>query len=354
MFDFTGMQMKQLVVHHVGNKLRGEGFIVSPSLHHSADGNAEELLLRYFSSSFKEKVLYKFFHETDLHLNPAYMHASSIFIRPESFYEQSLNLLQHLYEKSVHPQIKGGEFYAAYFSGCRINGQEVDALGMFKTERRDPYLKVVTSRAGSSIAADQGINIRRLDKGAFIFHTESTDGYRVAIVDAVSKGDNEAMYWKEEFLRLTDVQNEYFHTRQHVDLCRDFAENVYGAEYQADKKDQVMFVHNALAYLEQEDEFQLEDFVRKVVREPELIERFREHKQLYEINQGLPPAEAFSISEQAVKTAKRNLKGLIKLDTAIEIKVKTATAETAEDFIERGYDEKKGMHFYKVYFNAEE
>lgn len=354
MFDFTGMQMKQLVVHRVGNKLRDEGFIISPSLHHSTDGNVEELLLRYFSSSFKEKVVYKFFHETDLHLNELYMYVSSIFIRPESFYEQSINILKHLYEKSAHPQIKGGEFYTAYFSGCMINGQEVDAIGIFKTERRDNYLKVVASRNGSSIAADQGINIRKLDKGAFIFNTESVEGYRVAIVDAVNKGDNEAMYWKDEFLRLTDVQNEYFHTQQHVNLCRDFAENVYGAEYQADKKDQVMFINNAIAYLDQQNEFQLEDFVQKVVREPELIERFREHKQMYDMNQGLPPAETFSISEQAVKTAKRKLKGLIKLDTDIEIKVKTATAETDTDFIERGYDEKKGMHFYKVYFNEEE
>lgn len=355
MFDFSEISMDQLVIHKVGNKLREEGVIISPEESQLTDGNVEEMLLKYFLSSFREKVVYKFFHETDIHLNELYMYASNIFIDRQRFHEQSVNVLKHLYEKSVHPQIKGGEFYMAFFSGCLVNGLKVDAIGIFKTENKENYLKVTNSRNSFNLDADKGINLRKLDKGSIIFNIESVDGYRVAIVDNVNKGNNEAQYWKEEFLRLTNVEDEYFHTQNCLNVCRDFVENIYGPVHNADKKDQVMFVNDALAYFEKHTEFEIEDFVQNVVKEPELMEQFKEHKQLYDINQGLNPAESFAISGQAVKTAKRKFKNLIKLDTDIEIKIKTPMPEKDDtQFIERGYDEQKGMYFYKVYFHEEE
>jgi hypothetical protein len=346
--------MEDLVIHRVGNKLRDEGFVVAADTYTITDGNVEELLLKYFLSSFKEKVLFKFFHETDIHLNELYMYASAIFINRETFYEQSVNILKHLYEKSSHPQIKGGEFYVAYFSGCMVNGERVDALGIFKTENKENYLKVTGNRNVMNIDADKGINIKKLDKGTIIFNSQSVDGYRVAVVDNVNKGNNEALYWKDEFLRLTDVQDEYFHTHNYLDLCQDFAENIYGPICNADKKDKVVFMNEAISYFTSNNEFQLDDFVDNVIRQPELKEQFKEYKQIYDSNQGIEMTEAFSISGQAVKSVKRKFRNLIKLDTDIEIRIKTPAATSDTAYIERGYDEEKGMHYYKVYFNEEE
>lgn len=356
MFDFSELQMKQLVIHKVGNKLRDEGFFAAPDVYFLTDGNVEELLLKYFLSSFREKVVYKFFHETDLHLHELYNYITSVFIDQNDFYEQSTNILQYLYEKSNHPQIKGGEFYMAYFSGCKINEYTTDAIGIFKTETKENFLKVSTGKQGFSIDADKGINIRKLDKGCIIFNTESPDGYRIAVVDNSSKNNAEiAAYWKEDFLSLTDVQDEYFHTKNCLELCQDFAENIYGAVHQADKKDQVVFMNDAISYFAQNDQFQVDDFVETVVKEPELRQQFKEYKECYDINQGFQPTQEFCISNQAVKTAKRKFKNLIKLDTDIEIKVNQPVEEQAgTNFIERGFDEQKGMNFYKVYFNQEE
>lgn len=355
MFDFTDIQMEKLVIHRVGNKHREEGLHISPDLYKLTDGNVEELLFKYFLSPFKEKVCYKFHHETDIHLNELYTYSWSVFNQPQSFYEQSVNILKHLYEKTSHPQVKGGEFYMAYFSGCTVNGEKVDALGIFKTEKKENYLKVAQKRNEFILDMDTGINTKKLDKGCIIFNFADVDGYRIAIVDNVNKSSDEALYWKEEFLRLTNVHDEYFHTRNCLDLCRDFAENIYGSLYRADKKDQVVFMNEAITYFDKNDKFELDSFVQDIVREPELIEQFKDYKQMYETNKGLEAAENFNISGQAVKTAKRAFKNLIKLDTDIEIKVKPVAAEKGDvDFIERGYDEAKGMHFYKVYFNTEE
>lgn len=353
MFDFSETQLEKLAVHKVGNKLREEGFVIAADECQLTDGNVEELLLKYFLSAFKEKVVYKFFHETDLHLHELYMYASSVFIDRNRFLEQSVNVVKHLYENSTHPQIKDGEFYMAYFSGCLINDQKVDAIGIFKTERKENYLKVRQLRNDFLIDVDQGINVKKLDKGCIIFNTESMSGYRVAIVDTINKGANEAVYWKEDFLRLTDVQDEYFHTQNHLALCQDFVESVYAPLHNASKKDQVIFINEAVDYFDKNKEFHLDDFAEQVVKDPELIKQFKEHKELLELNQGLHPTQTFSISSPAVKTIKRKINNLIKLDTGIEIKVKAPVLETGETIIERDFDDTKGMYFYKVYFNEE-
>ncbi|VBB05165.1 Hypothetical protein LUCI_0372 [Lucifera butyrica] len=354
MFDLSQADLEQLVIHKVGNKMREEGFIVSPGLCRLADANVEELLLKYFLSSFKDKTVYKFSHETDLHLHEVYMYASAIFINKQVFYEQSVNILKHLYEKSSHPQVKGGECYLAYLSGCVVEGQVVDAVGIFKTENKDNYLKVANHGNTFALYAEQGINIKKLDKGCLIFNLESVDGYRIALVDNVNKGNEAAVYWQEEFLHLANVQDEYFHTQHYLDCCHDFATNIYGPLHQADKKDQVVFMNDAVAYFDQNREFTMEGFIQSVVKEPELAAQFREHKEMFDQNQGVPPAESFSISSEAVKTVRRKLKNLIKLDTSIEIRVKTPAESDNAGYIERGYDAQKGMHFYKVFFNAEE
>jgi len=355
MFDFSEVQMQQLVIHKVGNKTREEGYVISPAPYQMTDGNVEELLLKYFLSPFKEKVLYRFYHETDIHLNEVYMYATQAFIQPETFHEQSVSILKHLYESSGHPQIKGGEFYAAYFSNCLLNDETVEAIGIFKTENKENYLKVSHHYNDFDIESEAGINIRKLDKGCIIFNKASIEGYRLAIVDNVNKGGNEAVYWKDDFLRIADVQDEHFQTRNCLNVCKDFVENIYGPVLNADKKDQVVFLNEAISYFDKNREFRLEDFVETVIRQPEVADQFIEHKQLYELNQGIEVKENFDISNQAVKSAKRKFRNLIKLDTDIEIKLKASAAEQGEiEFIERGYDEVKGMHYYKVYFNEEE
>ena len=355
MFDFSTVNLENLIIHQVGNKLRDEGVFVSPTVCEMKDGDVEELLLKYFLSSFKEDMFHKFFNETDIHLNELYMYISSIFIDRDSFYTQSVNILKHLYAKSSHPQIKGGEFYMVYFTDCIVNEQKVDAIGIFKTEKKETYLKITRYANEFLVGSEKGINIKKLDKGCIIFNTESADGYRILTVDAVKKGNDEALYWKNDFLQLTDVQDGYFHTENCLTLCQDFVENIYGEIYQADRKEKVVFMNEAVAYFDKHSEFDLEDFVQEVVKEPELIEQFKEHKQNYDSNLGLIPAESFSISNPAVKTMKRKFKSLIKLDTEFEIKIKPATADTDNmQFIERGFDEEKGMNFYKVYYNVEE
>ena len=158
-------RIEALAVHVVGNKSKDEPLTVSPELSAQvADEGLMRTLTAYFLGGFKSEECYNLHHETDLGCNEVWNFACRIFDDPEALLEHSVNLAKHLYESGMHPQIKGGEFYTAYFSDCNFGGERCDALGLFKSETRDTFLDVEQQAGGVHIAAREGIDIKRLDK----------------------------------------------------------------------------------------------------------------------------------------------------------------------------------------------
>jgi len=62
---------------------------------------------------------------------------------------------------------------------------------------------------------------------------------------------------------------------------------------------------------------------------------------------------SFPISNSAVSDARRKFKNIISLDTNITIKLDFVNPESAEKFLEKGWDEEKQMYYYLCYFNNE-
>ena len=52
--------------------------------------------------------------------------------------------------------------------------------------------------------------------------------------------------------------------------------------------------------------------------------------------------------------ARKSIKNVINLDTHIQIKMDFINPESAEKFVEKGWDEEKQMYYYLVYFNKEQ
>lgn len=354
MFDFSNIQLKDMAIHKVGNKHDNEGIVIAENLYEFDDADLEALVLKYLLSSFKKDTFFRFFHETDIHLNEVYNYVTKIFFDRRNFYEQSVNVLKHLYECSTHPNIKSGEFYMTYFTDVIFEGQTVDAIGIFKTENKDVYLKITQRRKDFDVDWEHGINVKKLDKGCLIFNLDSQYGYRVCIVDTVNKNDDEAQFWKDEFLNLTELHDDNFNTKTYLSLCQDYCENIYAPLHQADKKEQVQFLNNALNYFSTNEQFDLDHFASEVLREPEYIEDFKSYKEGFEEANEMESQEQFAISAPAVNKMKRKFKSLIKLDTEIEIKINNVPEIDNTQFIERGFDEEKGMKYYKIYFNEEE
>ena len=69
------------------------------------------------------------------------------------------------------------------------------------------------------------------------------------------------------------------------------------------------------------------------------------------------PSEWFAslpIANAAVTDARKKMKNTIQLDTNIQIKLDFINPESAEKFVEKGWDEEKQMYYYLVYFNKEQ
>lgn len=347
MIAFSQTTFKALAVHRIGNKLRGEGMLIAPAPYDLQDEQLRVLLMDYFLIPFKQDETYRFTHDTNLALNELFTYCNAIFENPKNMYEQSIHIARHLYNQSEHPKIQSGELYIAYFADCQLDDELTDAIGIFKSENKDIYLKPTDKDGELQINYEHGINIKKLDKGCLVFNTFADDGFRVAMVDKLAK-NNEAQYWKDDFLRLERVHDRSFTTQNVIELCKEFSDEIFTTD--DTRKDQIVFMSKSLNYFAEHDTFDIEEFATDVLEQPQRIREFKQFKDQYEQQRNFEAGNEFKISQPAVKIMKRKFKSLIQLDTAIEIKLKS---DLTEQYVERGYDEQRQMYFYKMFFREE-
>ena len=343
---FDQLITNQIVVHLIGNKSADEGIRLSNDKL-NIDNKLKDLFSTYFSGTYKSNEYYNLSHPDDLKFNEVFNYVSDIFDNPGELYRQSINLAKHLYEHSTHPKIKAGEFYAAYFYNCDIEGETVDAVGLFKSENKDTFLKVLQTNGNFEVNSEEGININKLDKGCLIFNTEKEKGYLVAIVDNTSKG-SEAQYWKDDFLQLKPRNDDYHHTHNLLSMCKNFVVEKLPESFEVSKADQVDILNKSVKFFKEKNTFNMEDFTSEVIQVPDVISAFNDYKKQYSVEREIDISEEFDISASAVKKQQRIFKSVIKLDKNFHIYV-----HGNKNLIERGYDEATGMHYYKVYFKEE-
>jgi len=344
MFQFDQLQLRHIALHRVGNKHRGEANFFSNTLLDPHEDVADALM-RYFLRPFKKAAaLYRFHHASDLQLNEIYTYARQIFEDPETLLEQSRHIVQHLFNQSNHPNIKTGEVYVVYFADLLLEDELVDAIGIFKSERKSAFLKVNEYQRSLQLTRVEGMDIDQFDKGCLIADTMEEDGYRLYTVD---NNNYDAQYWPFQFLNVDFVEDRHFHTMKYLELCDDFARTFVAP--QSDKKEQLHFLARTADYFQQNKDFQVDDFTERFLPAEPARDAFRHLRSDY----GLDQVSEFPISPQALKQSRRLFKNHIDLDTNIRIQLDFQHPDISERFIERGYDEEKGMHFYKVFFNQE-
>ncbi len=336
--------IKSITVHNVGNKLNQENIHFSKKLL-AIDEEMNNMLIGHFLFSFKSNEYFNFYHGIDLNMNEVFVCVTKIFENRDSLQEQSANLAKHLYEQSTHPKIKGGEFYTVYFKDCIIDGETVDAVGLFKSENKDTFLKVFPSGESFKIESQQGVNINKLDKGCLIFNTERENGYIVAVVDNTNKGA-EAQYWMDDFLHVRQRKDEYHNTQNILSLCNNFVKNELPQHFNVSKADQVDLLNKSVLFFKENENFNMVEFANEVIGQPEIIESFNQFKSSFQKDYDVEIADNFAISESAVKRQARSLKNVIKLDKNFHIYI-----HGDRELMEQGED-KKGK-FYKIYYQEE-
>lgn len=343
MIDFSNAKILDLAVHMIGNKSKDEELVLTDTSSIIVDDVTEQYIKEYFFSSFDFELSYQFSHETNVSLNELYIYSSMIFQSPNLFIEQSKNIAKHLYEVSTHPNIKRGELYVAFIKDCTIDGNETNAIGIFKSETKDFYLNIKQQHGSFDVSCKKGINTKRLDKGCLIFDYNQKTPKKVYIVDT---SRNDALYWKNDFLRVAEIEDAYTNTSNILNVCKRFISKSSDME----KTSRISFLNNSVQYLESHDNFEFDDFANHACENENHYQAFKSYIQDNDLESKF--GESFEISKQAVTVAKKKIRNFIKLDSDIEIKIPSKIS-AVEEIIEQGYDTEKKMRYYKIYYTNE-
>ncbi len=336
--------LSKIIVHRVGNRVNQESLILSQE-ELQLDEEMKDLLEDFFLKAFKSEEQFRFYSETYLINNSVYSSVSEIFEDPKKFVEESENIAQHLYDVSENPRVQSGEVFIVYFEGEEnTDGSKVDSIGIFKTENKNPFLKIFPNNDTFDIEKDYGVGLSKLDKGALIYNSSKESGYAVSVVDNNKNGDAE--YWFENFLKVKQRDDDYFHTQETLTVYKEFITKQLPQEFEVTKADQADFLNKSITFFKEKESFDYEEFTKEVLEDEHVIESFGNFKSDYEQEMQMSISEDFAISEAAVKKQSRGFKSVIKLDKNFHIYV-----HGDRKMIETGQDEKG--KYYRLYFEKE-
>ncbi|GAA0872231.1 nucleoid-associated protein [Gangjinia marincola] len=350
MINLFNTHIESLSIHRVGNKSRNEPIFLS-AFPYELNDELTPLLKEFFLKPFREKEenYYRFNHEADLEFHTLHGIAKKVFEDPSAIHQASQEITKHLYDQSSHPHIKAGEVYVTYFENMLLDNEKVNAIGVFKSELKTDFLQFKEGENQLDIKLQQGVNLNKLDKGAIIFNKVEAEGYKILSVDS---NRYDTKYWLEHFLEVDVFEDDNFFTKKYMKFCQNFAKDVVlPAE---DKKEEVMFMNRAVNHFAKNDTFEESNFINEVFENPDLIPEFKHYKVEKAPKYKIEDLTEFPIANTAVTAARKSIKNVIELDTNIQIKMDFINPESAEKFVEKGWDEEKQMYYYLVYFNKEQ
>lgn len=333
----------KIVVHRVGNKINGESLILSQEELKLDEGMVESLE-DYFLGSFKSEETFNFYSDSYLVNNPVFSAVSEIFEDKAKFLWEAENIAKHLFEAAENPRVMGGELFIVYFEDDKEGDEKVDKIGIFKTEKREPFLKIAPQGESFEIEKDLGIGLSKIDKAALIYNNNKETGYVLSVVDNNKNGD--MYYWFEDFLKVKQRDDEYFHTQEALMVYKDFIVKQLPQEFEVSKVDQADFLNKSINFFKEKEEFKLDEFAAEVLVDEHVIESFNNFKTDYEQDMQINIAEQFPINESAVKKTQRHFKSIIKLDKNFHIYI-----HGDRKMLEQGQDDKG--KFYMLYFDKE-
>ncbi len=329
--------IKAAVVQRVGNKSNDDGVSFSDSL--CQMDSVEEPFLQLIKKSFKFDDWKQFYYIDDLELNPTYRFVTKIFVDESCMVQQANNLARHLYEQSIHPNIKIGEFYVVLLDNCEIYGEPTQAIGLFKSEVMETVLTVKMEKNRLILSSEMGMSLKKLEKGCLVFNVDKENGYKVAVVD--NTGSNtDAHYWVDNFLHVRNCNDDYHETERLMEMCTGFVSQL---KEQSVVESAVAAKKTAAAFATDEA-IQVEDLADLICRTDEQKQAFEAYRQSYEEEFG-DFAEEVCVVKKATNNKPVKRMNTLKLGSDFEVKVLNPAAK-----IEGGVDKESGKKYYTLYY----
>lgn len=347
--NFSQAKIKYIIIHEIGNKLRDEKVFFSSNIQ-EIDEDLEKTLLNYFLKSFiSSQETLSFYHNSNLNLNEVYSYSKDLFIKnnENSFIENSQNIAKHLYEYTLHPKIIKGELIVVQIEDIVFNDEMINLLGIFKSENKDSFLKIIRSKDFINLKNDKGISLTKIEKGCLILNVNSNNGF---IVFNIDNNSQQTEYWTNKFLNIKAINNNRHKTKEIMKICKNFADEVLSKKYETEVK--FTFKNKYINYFEDTKSFDFASFNETILKNEDIKNDFYEYKELNKNSFEFDFNDRFDVSLEDVKKEKKKIKNVIKLDTKLELKI-LLDKENGTKNIEKGFDVERKMSYYKIYFNEE-
>ena len=131
-------------------------------------------------------------------------------------------------------------------------------------------------------------------------------------------------------------------------MSRGFCEEVLTEANNVDKQNQMMMLNKSASYFKDKNHVTVKDFEKEVLVEPEVISAFKDYRANYNDKLNLTAVEEFDVSNTAVKKNAKYMRSIVKLDKNFHIYI-----HSKHEYIERGFDEERGLKYYKLYYVTE-
>ena len=312
MIDYELVMLDGLALHQVGNKHQNEDNFISGALMNVEEEELQDELFDFFLSPFQKATEVYRFRDFSESGNELYDIAKAMFEDRKAVHENSVKILKHLYEQSDHPHIKIGELFVARFSELQFEDELTEAIGIFKTERKDAFFQFPVEGNMMHLDTQFGVNPGKLDKGCLIFNLDEEEGYCVLTLD---KNKYDAEYWKVNFLNIDYADDHNFQTKNYVEMCQDFSKQVIAPN--EGKREQITFLNQTANYLSNNEDLHFDEFAQTLFAEDDPYKHeFSNFREDFETKKKIEfPEEGFKISQPALKSNKRKLNSSINLDT---------------------------------------
>jgi hypothetical protein len=131
-------------------------------------------------------------------------------------------------------------------------------------------------------------------------------------------------------------------------VYKNFVQEKLDETFELEKADKIDLMNKSMNYFKEKETFVQEEFEEEVLGNPQAIALFQDFKAGFEDEFDSPFQASFEIADKAVKKMESSYKSVLKLDKNFHIYV-----HGKREYLEKGYDEDKGMNYYKVYFENE-
>ncbi len=348
MIKRTNASIYKCIIHKVGNKFNSTKNAFSEK-EIIFDEASYDLMLPFLLRPFGNVVQsYRFNHHSNLELNEINNYSNLIFGDEDQFIDTSKHIVTHLFEQSNSAQIKTGDVLVCHFNGIQYNEMTVDAIGIFKIENKTNFFQTYLENNSYDVLVQTGINSKKVDKGCLILNTSDREGN---IILSVDNNNYDTQYWINKFLNIKYADDTNSHTQNYIELCKEFSTEVIKSTYGEHERN--TFLAKSVDFLKENEIVNVERFKDEVFEEDKYKTLFDDYKKEFEGENDILIRNQFDMSEAVLNKEKKKIKTDIKLDTNIQIKLDIDAPDASTEYLERGYDEDKKMHYYKVFFNTE-